>query len=52
MFDPYASNIVEVGHGRLKSRLRVMRGLKTSRPLRAVAAGHTFVQNLRASIVR
>jgi len=38
---------VEADHARLKARLRPMRGLKTIRSLRAVAAGHTFVQNLR-----
>jgi IS6 family transposase len=34
-------------YGRLKARLRPMRGLKTIRSLRTVAAGHGFVQNLR-----
>ena len=34
-------------HGRLKARLRPMRGIKTDRSLRIVAAGHAFVQNLR-----
>ena len=47
VFEQYANNIVEADHGRLKSRLRPMRGLKTSRSLRTVAAGHAFVQNLR-----
>ena len=47
VFERYANNIVEADHGRLKSRLRPMRGLKTSRSLRTVAAGHAFVQNLR-----
>jgi hypothetical protein len=40
-------NTVEADHGRLKARLRPMRGLKTIRSLRTVAAGHAFVQNLR-----
>jgi transposase-like protein len=43
----YSNNSVEADHGRLKARLRPMRGLKTIRSLRAVAAGHAFVQNLR-----
>jgi transposase-like protein len=38
---------VEADHGRLKARLRAMRGPKTIRSLRTVAAGHAFVQNLR-----
>ncbi len=38
---------VEADHGRLKARLRPMRGLKTIRSLRTIAAGHAFVQNLR-----
>jgi transposase-like protein len=38
---------VEVDHGRLKSRLRPMRGLKQDRRARVVIAGHAFVQNLR-----
>jgi IS6 family transposase len=45
--EQYANNAVETDHGRLKARLRPMRGLKTIRSLRAVAAGHAFVQNLR-----
>ena len=34
-------------HGRLKARLRPMRGIKTDRSLRIVATGHAFIQNLR-----
>ena len=41
------NNSVEADHGRLKARLRPMRGLKTIRSLRRIAAGHAFVQNLR-----
>jgi transposase-like protein len=44
---PYANNRVEADHGRLKARLRPMRGLKLDRSLRIVATGHAFVQNLR-----
>jgi len=43
----YANNPVEAGHGRLKARLRPMRGLKRHRSARILAAGHAFVQNLR-----
>jgi IS6 family transposase len=42
-----ANNRVECDHGRLKARLRPMRGLKTDRTARAVITGHAFVQNLR-----
>jgi transposase-like protein len=44
--EPSANNSVEADHGRLKARLRPMRGLNTIRSLRVVAAGHAFVQNL------
>ena len=43
----YANNRVEADHGRLKARLRPMRGLKRHRSARVIAAGHAFVQNLR-----
>jgi transposase, IS6 family len=43
----YANNPVEADHGRLKARLRPMRGLKRHRSARTLAAGHAFVQNLR-----
>jgi transposase-like protein len=43
----YANNHIEADHGRLKSRLRPMRGLKQDRSARVVIAGHAFVQNLR-----
>jgi IS6 family transposase len=45
--EQYANNRVEADHARLKARLRPMRGLKTTRSLRTVVAGHAFVQNLR-----
>jgi transposase-like protein len=45
--EQYANNPVEADHGRLKARLRPMRGLKRRRSARTVAAGHAFVQNLR-----
>ena len=43
----YANNRVEADHGRLKARLRPMRGLKRFRSARILAAGHALVQNLR-----
>ena len=45
--EQYANNAVESDHGRLKVRLRPMRGLTTITSLSIVAAGHAFVQNLR-----
>jgi transposase-like protein len=43
----YANNPIEADHGRLKARLRPMRGLKQLRSARVISAGHAFVQNLR-----
>jgi transposase-like protein len=43
----YATNGIEADHGRLKARLRPMRGLKRDRSARVVVAGHAFVQNVR-----
>ncbi len=45
--EQYANNRIEADHGRLKARLRPMRGLKTFRSARVLATGHAFVQNLR-----
>jgi transposase-like protein len=45
--DQYANNGVECDHGRLKARLRPMRGLKQDRSARVVIAGHALVQNVR-----
>lgn len=45
--EQYANNAVEADHGRLKSRLRPMRGLKWLRSARLIYTGHVFVQNLR-----
>ncbi len=44
--EQYANNRVEADHGRLKGRLRPMRGLKRFRSARVLATGHAFVQNL------
>jgi transposase-like protein len=43
----YANNPIEADHGRLKHRLRPMRGLRTDHSAQMVIAGHAFVQNLR-----
>ncbi len=43
----YGNNRVEADHGRLKARLRPMRGLKRLATAAVIAAGHAFVQNLR-----
>jgi transposase, IS6 family len=43
----YANNRVECDHGRLKARLRPMRGLKTDGTARVIIRGHAFMQNLR-----
>src|SRR5712691_1878643 len=43
----YANNRIEADHGRLKSRLRAMRGLKHDRSARVIMRGHAFMQNLR-----
>jgi transposase-like protein len=45
--DQYANNHIEADHGRLKSRLRPMRGLKQDRSAKVVIAGHALVQNVR-----
>jgi len=45
--EQYANNRIEADHGRLKARLRPMRGLKQNRTARVIIAGHAFVQNLR-----
>ena len=45
--DKYVNNRIECDHGRLKARLRPMRGLKTDRTARVLISGHAFIQNLR-----
>jgi transposase-like protein len=45
--DRYANNRIEADHGRLKSRLRPMSGVKRDRSARVIIAGHAFVQNVR-----
>jgi transposase-like protein len=45
--EQYANNAVEADHGRLKARLRPMRGLSKLRSAHVISTGHAFVQNLR-----
>jgi transposase-like protein len=45
--EAHANNPLETDHGRLKARLRPMRGLKRDRTARVIVAAHAFVQNLR-----
>jgi IS6 family transposase len=45
--DRHANNHIEADHGRLKARLRPMRGRKQDRSARTVIAGHALDQNLR-----
>jgi len=41
------NNRIESDHGRLKSRLRPVRGLKQLRCAQVISAGHAFIQNIR-----
>jgi len=45
--EQYANNRVECDHGRLKARLRPMRGLKRDRSARVIVRGHALMQNVR-----
>jgi IS6 family transposase len=45
--EQYGNNRVEADHGRVKARLRPMRGLKRLATAAVIAAGHDFVQNIR-----
>ena len=45
--EQYSNNRIETDHGRLKARLRPMRGLRTDRTASTVIRGHAFVQNVR-----
>jgi len=49
VMEQYADNSIKSDHGRLKSRLRPMRGLERLCSARVISAGHAFVQNLRRS---
>ena len=43
----YENNRIEADHGRLKHRLRPMRGLRTDHTAGVIIAGLAFIQNLR-----
>jgi len=45
--EQYANNRIEADHGRLKARLRPMRGLKRDHTARVIMRGHALMQNLR-----
>ena len=45
--DQYANNRIENDHGRLKARLRPMRGLKRDRTAGTIIRGHALMQNIR-----
>jgi IS6 family transposase len=45
--EQYANNAVEADHGRLKARLRPMRGRKRDSSARVIVTGHASVQNVR-----
>jgi IS6 family transposase len=45
--DQYANNRIECDHGRLKARLRAIRGLKQDHSIRVIIAWHAFMQNIR-----
>jgi transposase-like protein len=45
--EQYANNRIEADHGRLKARLRPMRGLKRDHRARVIVRGHALMQNLR-----
>ncbi len=43
----YANNRIEADHGRLKARLRPMRGLRRDPTASVIIEGHAFIQNLQ-----
>jgi len=45
--EQYANNQIEADHGRLKARLRPMRGLKREHTARVIIRGHALMQNIR-----
>ncbi len=47
VMEQYANNPLESDHGRLKARVKPMRGLKRLRCARVISTGHAFIQNLR-----
>ena len=47
VFVSHANNRIEADHGRLRARLRPMRGLRQEHGARVVSVGHALVQNVR-----
>ena len=45
--EQYANNRIEADHGRLKARLRPMRGLKRDHSAQVIVRGHALMQNVR-----
>jgi transposase-like protein len=45
--EQFANNRIECDHGRLKARLRPMRGLKRDHTARVIIRGHALMQNIR-----
>ena len=45
--EQYANNRIETDHGRLKARVRPMRGLKRDHTARVIIRGHALMQNVR-----
>lgn len=45
--DRYANKPVDADHGRLKARLRTVRGPERLRSARTISSGHAFAQNIR-----
>ena len=43
----YANNHIEADHGRLKSRLGPIRGLKQGHNASVIIVGHAFIHNVR-----
>jgi transposase-like protein len=43
----HSNNRIEADHGRLKARLRPMRGFKCDHTAQVIITGHAFMQNLR-----
>jgi len=43
----YANNRIETDHGRLKARLRPMRGLRRDHTAQVIVRGHALMQNIR-----
>jgi transposase, IS6 family len=43
----YLNNRIEADHGRLKARLRPMRGLKRDQTARVIMRGHALMQNIQ-----